>query len=108
MCIRDSPGAQHCTGPHLPNGASPGDGLVAPRGYGGLDKWGGSPCARGLEVFYDEATALVALPHGPWGPWGAKRIRRGGALRKLRRATPGSRGEERRPPEQVKGYNESQ
>ena len=61
------PGAQHCTGPHLPNGASPGDGLVAPRGYGGLDKWGGSPCARGLEVFYDEATALVALPMAPGG-----------------------------------------
>ena len=35
-------------------------------------------------------------------------IRRGGALRKLRRATRGSRGEEGRPPEQVMGDNESQ
>ena len=36
------------------------------------------------------------------------RIRRGGALRKLRRSTRGSRGEEGRPPEQVMGDNESQ
>ena len=38
------------------------DGLVAPPGHGGLDKWGGSPCASGRQVFYDDSRAPPGRP----------------------------------------------
>ena len=85
--------------------------------------WGHSRChssrdCRGVgesTAREDDPTSRVGGVEGSLRKAGAcrggvrePRIRRGGALRKLRRATRGSRGEEGRPPEQVMGDNESQ